>query len=199
MSIWDDPDLQPPTENYVKLEQVGDGFTGLVTKVEAKKFDDGSVAPHISFLDDADGEEWAWTAGQIQSKKQLADLRPEPGDRIRVRLNTIESRGSKKLKHISIEVVERRNGAPETRAAQTDTTSVAADVRTYHPAPAPVYATNDNGNGAGTNPTYYDAAAAQPMAAPVAVPTGVDPAVWARMTDTQRQQLLDMFGAVPAF
>jgi hypothetical protein len=197
MSIWDTPEMQPPTEDYVKLENPGDGFSGRVIRVVAQKFDDGSVAPNIVFFDDRDGEERSWTAGQIESKKQLVELRPDTGDHIDVRYTHKESLGSgKSKKHIKITVTHPGQQQQHDMAAVTSAPpSTAVNVPTYQPAPPPVYAMNaGNGNGAAGNGVTSPTRVAEP-----AVPTGIDPAMWARMGADQRQQLLAAMGMTPAF
>jgi hypothetical protein len=200
MSIWDDPALQaPPEADYVRLDKVGDGFDGRVIAVTKQTFDDGSAAPQVTFLDDSDGETRNWTAGQIDSKRKLAELRPEAGDHISVRFTGT----SGKFKHITI-TVNARNYQQPTAPAESfarNTTVPATPPRgaaeatvvqlpTYQPAPPPVYATN--GNGYVTDPGPTNTADAPPA--------GVDPSVWARMDDGQRRQLLQVFmGDVPAF
>lgn len=192
MSVWDNPDLQPPTEDYVRLDNVGDGFVGQVTKVMAQHFDDGTVAPQLTFIDEGDGEERSWTAGQIMSKKRLAELRPEPGDRISVRLTEIIKKGNKTYKTTDIQVLAR--GGQQSPAARTQQQQAA---QTWQQQPAATQqAAPVNGNGNGHAPDQWQQQAA-PAAPPA--PAGVDPDVWARMDDGQRQQLLQVLGNVPAF
>lgn len=102
-SVWDDPDLKV-NDDYVKLENVGDTISGVITNIQSRRFDDGSMAPQITFIDDRDQMERTWTAGQVQAKRQLAELRPEIGWHFRATLVSVEKRGGgKTLKHIPIE------------------------------------------------------------------------------------------------
>lgn len=105
-SVWDDPDLRAGGE-FVKLENKGDKIGGSILAVRAHRFDDGSVVPQIIYTDKigGTGEEKTWTAGQIQAKRKLAELRPEAGDDFVAELTDVERRsGGKTLKHIEIQV-----------------------------------------------------------------------------------------------
>lgn len=115
MSVWDDPELRAGGE-FVKLENKGDRISGVITAVRSHRFDDGGVVPQILFTDDASGEERTWTAGQIQAKRKLAELRPEAGDWFAAELVDVERRaGGKTLKHIDIQV--NRGGKPAAQAS----------------------------------------------------------------------------------
>lgn len=108
MSIWDDPELLP-SDNFLKLENEGDSFEGKIKALRTKTWDDGSKCPEI-LLVQPDGSEATWSAGQVQAKRKLAELRPEVGDTIRVVYTRQERRtGGKTLKHLDIQVD--RNGA----------------------------------------------------------------------------------------
>lgn len=103
MSIWDDPNIVTDEATYLKLEKRGDGIKGVITDITTKKWDDGSVCPQLTIRRASDGEEIVWTAGQMQAKRQLKDLRPAVGDEITVELIDIEKRaGNRTLKHISV-------------------------------------------------------------------------------------------------
>ncbi|AGL13856.1 hypothetical protein [Actinoplanes sp. N902-109] len=134
MSVWDDPDLRAGGE-FVKLENRGDRVSGLITAVRSHTFDDGKKVPQVLFVDDVTGDERTWTAGQVQAKTKLSELRPEAGDWFSAELTDIERRaGGKTLKHFSIEV--NRGGRPAAGAAaagaaaaqQTDMASVFANL-----------------------------------------------------------------------
>lgn len=112
MSVWDDPDLRAGGD-FVKLENKGDKIGGKILAVRAHRFDDGSVVPQVIFVDKVNGtdEERTWTAGQIQAKRKLAELRPEEGDDFTAELTDVERRsGGKTLKHIDLKVW--RGGKP---------------------------------------------------------------------------------------
>lgn len=110
MSIWDDPELRAGGE-FVKLEAKGDTISGVISALRSHRFDDGSVVPQVLFTDDTTGEERTWTAGQIQAKRKLAELRPEAGDWFKATLADVEKRSQgKTLKHIEIQV--NRGGKP---------------------------------------------------------------------------------------
>jgi hypothetical protein len=114
-SVWDDPELRAGGE-FVKLENKGDRISGVINAIRSHRFEDGSVVPQVLFTDDTTGEERTWTAGQIQAKRKLAELRPEAGDWFAAELVDVEKRaGGKTLKHINVEV--NRGGAPRQAAA----------------------------------------------------------------------------------
>lgn len=109
-SVWDDPELRAGGD-FVKLENKGDKISGLISAVRSHRFDDGGVVPQVLFVDDHTGEERTWTAGQIQAKRKLAELRPEAGDWFSAELVDVERRaGGKTLKHIDVQV--NRGGKP---------------------------------------------------------------------------------------
>lgn len=183
MSVWDDPELKT-TDDYAKLEQVGDVIEGEILVVRKHSFDDGSTAPQI-ILRAPDGAERTWTAGQIQAQRQLAELRPEAGDHIRAELVQIEKRsGGRTLKHIKVEV-PRRGGVPTGPATPPPAQS----------APAP-QATPGYGAQAPAQAVQGYAAPAAPVAGPAIppAPTGVDPVAWAAMDETRRQNVLAALG-----
>lgn len=192
MSVWDDPELKT-TDDYAKLEQVGDVIEGEILVVRKHTFDDGSTAPQI-ILRTPTGDERTWTAGQIQAQRQLAELRPEAGDHIRAELVQIEKRsGGRTLKHIKVEV-PRRGGvptapAPAPQAAQHMAAPLATAATAY-----------DQGDATRQAALTQAALAAPAPAAPVAgpaippAPTGVDPVAWAAMDETRRQNVLAALG-----
>lgn len=176
-SVWDDPDLKFVDE-FVKLENVGDGFKGKITHIRSHRFEDGSVAAQISFVDTADGVERTWSAGQVQAKRKLAELRPEVGWWIRVQLTQIEKRGSKTLKHLDIEA---QPGADQRPVASTAPA-------TFANGPAPAAAA----------PAYAPPVSVPPAVGPGGVdlpcPPGIDPAAWAQMAMTQKEQMYQALG-----
>ena len=101
MSIWDDPDLRSGGE-YVTFTNVGDAVAGEITGVTFHTFEDGKKVPKL-FIRCDDGSERTMTAGQVQLKSKLAEMRPEIGDYISVVLARIEKRpGGKTLKHFDV-------------------------------------------------------------------------------------------------
>lgn len=195
MSIWDDPELAaPPEPQFVRLDKPGDGFEGIVESVTKQNFDDGTVAPQITFRD-PDGEQRSWTAGQLDSKRKLAELRPVKGDYISVQFTGTTG----KFKHIDIRVT------PANARTQTQ-------LPVYQPAPPPVYATNgaasfDNGPTAAAEAarpasalqSMFSANTAAKPADPPPCPPGVDPEMWGRMAPEQREMIRSAVGATPAF
>jgi hypothetical protein len=112
MSIWDDPKLQPEEAAYFKFEKVGDTAAGVIKEITSHTFDDGKTAAQIVIVG-GDGSEFTVTAGQLKLKAALAELRPEVGDHISIKLSQVERRqGGKTLKHFEVNAT--RNGAPLT-------------------------------------------------------------------------------------
>lgn len=108
--IYDDPSLS--TGDFLKLEKVGDGVTGELLAVSLHTWPDGDKCPKLVIRKD-DGDEIIWTAGQIQAKALLKELRPRAGQRIKVELTQIEKRaGGKTLKHIDIKVAGNASTTP---------------------------------------------------------------------------------------
>lgn len=101
--IWDDPDMKVGGD-YIKFNEPGDTAIGEVLHIGKKQWDDGSVAPTLLLRCD-DGEERTVTAGQVQLKAQLAEKRPQVGDRVRIEFTEVEKRaGGKTLKHFKVDV-----------------------------------------------------------------------------------------------
>ncbi len=122
-SVWDDPDLKIGGD-FIKFEDVGDTVSGTVSAVRAHRFDDGKVVPQVLLTTD-DGEERTMTAGQVQLKAKLAELRPEVGDHIKVTMTGVEKRtGGKTLKVFDVDVT--RGGAPATPAPAAEPAAEAA-------------------------------------------------------------------------
>ncbi len=122
MSIWDDPELREGGE-FAKLENKGDKISGVITALRSHRFDDGKVVPQVLFKDDQTGEDRTWTAGQVQAKAKLAQLRPDEGDWFSAELADVEKRaGGKTLKHI--EIVVNRGGKPAAVASPAAAASV---------------------------------------------------------------------------
>lgn len=110
------------------------------------------------------GREWTVTAGQVRLAAALQEHRPEVGDHISMSYTQKEPRPGGKTLK-HFDVKVTRTGQPATATA------------TAAPAATPA------------------AAPATPAAAdPDAAPTGVDPAVWAQMDQTQRDKLRAALG-----
>lgn len=125
-SIWDDPELRS-SDDYIKFDQVGDTVTGKIIAVKKHTFDDGKAVPQL--LLDVDGDEKTLTAGQVQLKAKLAELRPGAGDVITVTLSNIEKRsGGKTLKHFDVNV-----GGTTAAAPAVDAQAAAAAIANLTP------------------------------------------------------------------
>lgn len=194
MSFWDDEEMQaPPEPLFVKLDKVGDGFSGTIVSVRKVKFeDDGQVTwrPQIEFIDDATGEMRTWTVGQTDAKRKCAELRPWDRDHITVRFTGT----SGKFKHIDMTVDNRPEMIGFEQPAQPAVKAASVvNLPTYQAADPPVYATNGNGNGNGlTAPPAEEWPVRPAIGDP---PAGIAPELWARMSPEQRAAL----AAVPAF
>lgn len=112
---WDE--IQIDEVVYLNLDKVGAGIKGVITDITTKKWDDGSTCPQLTIRRDGDGEEIVWSAGQTQAKRQLKDLRPGIGDHIAVELTDVEKRGTKTLKHITVDVTPGGSPGPTAPAA----------------------------------------------------------------------------------
>lgn len=108
-SIWDDPEIKA-SGDFIKFENVGESVSGTVTAIRAHRFDDGKVVPQVLMVTD-EGEEKTMTAGQVRLKAELAELRPEAGDHLKVTFRELEKRaGGKTMKHFDV-VLTRANAA----------------------------------------------------------------------------------------
>lgn len=117
MSIWDDPEVQV-NDDYVRWETPGDAVTGTVVFITKHTFPDGKVAPQLN-IEDADGNVRILTAGQMQLKAKLGELRPEVGDTIYVKFERTEKRdGGKTLKVFDVRV-KKGDEQPAKAAAST--------------------------------------------------------------------------------
>jgi len=111
MSLWDDKEVVS-SGNFVKFENPGDTVTGRITAMRKQVFEStGNVAAVLELTKD-DGTDVTLTAGQVQLKNKLAEIRPEVGDKITVTFTQSERRdGGKTLKHFDV-TVDRGAGAP---------------------------------------------------------------------------------------
>jgi hypothetical protein len=196
MSIWDDPDLEPPDEqSFVRLETVGDGFSGRVVNAGKARFDDKDgtkFLPQLTFVDDKTGEERTWTVGQTDARRKLSDRqtgRPETGDHIAVRLTGTTG----KFKHIDVRI---------TRLAPQAAPTYAPTAGPVQPTYAPPPPTGPVGNGSSVAPTLpaNPIGNGNPVAPAPPPPPNCDPGQWARMSPEQRQLIISALGGpVPAF
>ena len=69
--------------DFVKFENVGDQVVGVIKEVREGKDFNGSPCPEL-VLEVEDGEEKTVTAGQVRLKAELAEKRPQVGDKIRI-------------------------------------------------------------------------------------------------------------------
>lgn len=138
-SIWDDPELRPGGD-FVRFDSPGDTVSGVISAIKAHRFEDGSVAPQVHFIDDTDGEDKTLTVGQIKLKLLFHEERPEPGDWFQATYTEQERRaGGKTLKHFNLTV--NRGGSPATNpsgGARQATAPTAAPAQNSVPAAAPV-------------------------------------------------------------
>ncbi len=105
--IWDDPDLQV-NNDFITFDNAGDEVTGVIVSVDKGTDFDGGPCPQL--LLDINGQQRTLTAGQIGLKIKLNELRPMPGDTIRIKFAGIEKRGSKTLKLWEVEVTKGTGG-----------------------------------------------------------------------------------------
>lgn len=104
-NVWDNPALA--SHEYVKFVNEGDKIVGTILDISVQTFDSQNgpkVCPQLIIQEDGADEPRTLTAGQVQLKAKLAELRPNVGDRIAVALTKIEPRGGgKTLKHFTVE------------------------------------------------------------------------------------------------
>lgn len=121
MSIWDDEDIKASVGAYFKLTNVGDEIAGILTAMAKRPFVDAKsgVTTHhaeLTFMCD-DGVERIFTAGQIQTKIQLDEIRPEIGDWLSIKLTGLEKRPTGQLKNIKVTHRKGDGTAPVAAAA----------------------------------------------------------------------------------
>lgn len=117
MSIYDDPDLVVSNE-YIKFEEVGTEVTGDVISVGKHTWENGDKCIKLVIRDD-DGTDRTLTAGQMKLAEKLKELRPDAGDRIRIKFTEIEKRpGGKTMKHFDVDV--KAGGAKGTASSAPD-------------------------------------------------------------------------------
>lgn len=87
MSIWDDPDMAP-NDTYIRFENVGDEITGTITSITKRTFADGKNAAEFT-LDTPRGLK-RMTASQSQLQRLMWNQKPDLGDTITVRFDSLE-------------------------------------------------------------------------------------------------------------
>ena len=111
--FWDDPTVKPQGSEYMRFEKVNDQIEGTVAKLGKRVFNEGTAdartAVEVTFAED---DVPVMTAGQVLLMRALYDLRPEPGDRLKVRLAGVEKKGTKTLKLFAVDLT-RKDGSTE--------------------------------------------------------------------------------------
>jgi hypothetical protein len=102
-SVWDDPEFRN-SGNFFKFETTGDKIVGTIEAIRKHTFSDGKAVPQLFIRTDG-GEEITVSAGQVLLQRELAEKRPEAGDRIAIELTGVEQRpGGKTLKQFAGQV-----------------------------------------------------------------------------------------------
>ena len=102
-NFWDDEEVQKAVTSgqYHKLTNVGDTVSGVIAKLDKRKFDEGTskerTAIELTFEDES-----MLTAGQVKLMDVLVQMRPQVGDTLEIELVEVEKRGSKTLKHFKV-------------------------------------------------------------------------------------------------
>lgn len=111
--FWDDEEVKNAAAGgaYASLKDVGDEVDGEVASLTKRKFNEGKAdertAIEVAFKDGP-----TLTAGQVLLMRALYDLRPEPGDHLRIQLAEVEKRGTKTLKKFRVDL-KRASGESE--------------------------------------------------------------------------------------
>ena len=119
-SIWDEEEIQPASGEFVKLMNVGDEITGVITDLRIKRFVDDEAAGGFAYAPQLDltlddGLEVTYTAGGWQIKKLLIEQRPEVGDRVKIKL--VGRQGQSKIHTLDV----RRADATPAKATKRGT------------------------------------------------------------------------------
>lgn len=115
-SIWDDPRLAMPAGDYISFANPGDTVVGDITSIGVGTDYNGDPCPQLNLATD-DGPKTV-TAGQYDLKAQLAQLRPNAGDRIAIVFAQYETTpNGRQVKKFDIQVKAGSGQAPQPQPA----------------------------------------------------------------------------------
>lgn len=106
--FWDLPDMQANDE-YVRFETPGDTITGTVMQLSVRTFDDGKKAAQIVL--DTDRGPRTLTASQTHLARLMRAHRPELGDTVTIRFDSIEKMTGGRTRKTFTMGVQRAGGA----------------------------------------------------------------------------------------
>lgn len=109
MSFWDLPDMQANDE-YVRFENVGDTVAGTLMGLSVRTFDDGKKAAQLVL--DTDRGIRTLTASQTQLARLLRTHRPELGDKVSVRFDSVEKMTGGRTRKVFTLTVDRATSTP---------------------------------------------------------------------------------------
>lgn len=113
-SIWDDPDMEP-NDAYVRFENVGDEVTGTILSITKRTFEDGKKA--AQFLLDTGRGQKTLTASQSHLQRLMWHHKPDLGDTITVRFDSVEKMTGGRTRKLFTVRVDRANGREQIPAA----------------------------------------------------------------------------------
>jgi hypothetical protein len=82
--IYDEPTIQPEDDDFIRMEQVGDGVQGTILKIDIIPAKFGPVLKYTMQL--GAGREGSFLAGSKNLKGQLMSMKPRPGDWLDIKL-----------------------------------------------------------------------------------------------------------------
>lgn len=125
MEFWEDADLQAGGD-YLSLAAQGDTISGTITGMRKRVWDDGKVAPELFLNTDAGTviggqqvapENYSFTAGAYELKKELALQRPGVGDHFKATRGATEQlKGGRSIGHYTVEIVRGNAQQPPQQA-----------------------------------------------------------------------------------
>jgi hypothetical protein len=118
--IYDDPRIQSEDDDYIRMEQIGDGCQGTVTALEVIDAQFGAVLKVT--LRAQGGREVSFLAGSRNLSGQMMTKRPRPGDFLAVKLVELRPSGPGRspLKVFEVNVTPPEPSGPGSATAQPD-------------------------------------------------------------------------------
>jgi hypothetical protein len=108
--------------DYAKFDNVGDAVIGVVKTVREGQDFNKNPCPEL-VLEQDDGEEITVTAGQVMLKAELAEKRPQVGDKVRITYSGVSNDarpGRAPAKLFTVEVKEGPHEMKQPAVANTE-------------------------------------------------------------------------------